>query len=219
MRKYDAVLFDLDGTVLDTLPDLTASVNFALNGQGRKARSETEIRGFLGNGIRRLFELAAADADEREREALIAAFRGHYFDHCRDKTKPYPGVGATLAALKEEGIDVGLVTNKVHEAASVLAERFFPGVFAVVEGQREGIPRKPNPTMANRALTALGVPAERCLYVGDSEVDAATAANVGCDFAAVSWGYRDRAVLAALEPSFLADDTASLTDWILSRED
>lgn len=184
------LLFDLDGTLLDTLDDLMDSTNYILTQNGYTARTRQEIRAFVGNGARNLLIKAApegADAD-----ALLAQFQPYYAAHCQIKTKPYPGVEAVVAALREK-YPVAIVSNKPDVAVKALCAQLFPEISAV--GERPDCPRKPAPDMVNRAMAELGV--DRCIYIGDSEVDVLTAKNAGVPCVSVLWGFRDREEIEA----------------------
>lgn len=179
------VLFDLDGTLLDTLEDLADGVNHVLSRFGYPSRSLEEVRRFVGNGAARL--IAQAVPPGADPEPVLAAFREYYDGHCRVKTGPYAGV---LEALKEIGQEypVAIVSNKPDSAVKALCADYFPGVYAL--GESDGCPRKPAADMVFKAMEAIGV--ERCVYVGDSEVDVATARNAGVPCLSVLWGFRTR---------------------------
>lgn len=183
-----AVIFDLDGTLLDTLGDLADATNAALNAFGYPRRSLEEIRQFVGNGAARLLELAVPEGADSE--PVLAYFREYYDAHCRVKTGPYPGI---LDALKQIAMEypVAIVSNKPDSAVKALCADYFPGIFAL--GEHPGCPRKPAADMVRKAMAAIG--AADCLYVGDSEVDVETAKNAGVPCLSVLWGFRDRATL------------------------
>lgn len=192
MNKYDVILFDLDGTVLDTLVDLHHSVNYALETFDLPLRTEAEVRSFLGNGIRRLIRRSVpVGVDEELTAQVFCCFREYYMQHCQEKTRPYPGIISVLRKIKAADIVVGMVSNKNDEAVQALASAFFPEVFDVVVGQNEERRPKPAPDMIEFALRHFDVESEQCLYVGDSEVDKATADCAGMDCALVTWGFRD----------------------------
>lgn len=215
MKKYDVILFDLDGTVLDTLADLVNSVNHVLAEFGYPLRSTEEIRSFLGNGIRKLMERALPGAVESERfEEILNCFREYYTAHCEEETKPYSGITSMIEKMKAEGITVGLVSNKNDGAVQALVKSFFPGIFDVVVGQQEPITPKPASDMVDFALKILGLPNERCLYVGDSEVDRMTAQNAGMDCALVTWGFRDPEFLAVLDAKVLISQPNELISFV-----
>ena len=181
------ILWDLDGTLLDTLGDLTDASNYALAQFGLPPRSEAEIRGFVGNGAKRQITLAmGAEPDDPRVDGVLAVYKPYYNDHCQIRTAPYAGVMDALALLAD--FPMAVVSNKPHAAVKALAEQYFPGVYA--RGEQEGIPRKPAPDMILRTMEDLGV--EKCIYVGDSEVDILTAKNAGMPCLSVLWGFRDR---------------------------
>lgn len=184
------VLFDLDGTLLDTLEDLMDGVNYALTQFGYPLRTLEEVRRFVGNGARRLIEQAVpAGADS---EAVLKVFQLYYAAHCQIKTGAYPGIPAALEELAAR-YPIAIVSNKPDRAVKPLCEQYFPGVYA--RGESADCPRKPAPDMVNKAMEAIG--ADACIYVGDSEVDVLTAANAGAKCVSVLWGFRDREVIQA----------------------
>ena len=187
--KYNAVLFDLDGTLLDTLGDLQLGVNITLEKHGYPTRTLEEIRAFVGNGARELMRLALpAATPEAEREAILAEYLDWYATNFCVKAAPYPGVKAAVDALVERGVKVAVVSNKPDATTKKLGAMFFPGLPAF--GQRDDIPKKPAPEMVWKAMEALGVTAQEAVYVGDSEVDVATARNAGLPLVVVNWGFR-----------------------------
>ena len=186
-----AVLFDLDGTLLDTLDDLTASVNAALAAFSLPPRTREEVQKFLGNGAERLIRLSLpGEKTDPPAEEVLKTFREHYNAHCLDRTRPYDGILEALGALS---MPAAIVSNKPDSAVKPLCARFFPGIPAV--GETADCPRKPAPDMLFRGLAALG--ADRCIYVGDSEVDILTAKNAGVPCLSVLWGFRDKETLGA----------------------
>ena len=187
--KYNTVLFDLDGTLLDTLGDLHLGVNVALENHGYPTRSMEEIRAAVGNGARQLMRLSLPEGvAEEELETILEEYLDWYAVNFCVKAAPYAGVAAVVAALLEKGVKVGIVSNKPDATTKKLAEMFFPGLPAF--GQRDDIPKKPAPEMVWKAMETLGVTAEETVYVGDSEVDVQTARNAGLPLVAVSWGFR-----------------------------
>ena len=216
MRQYDAVLFDMDGTLLNTLEDLTHAVNHTLAAFGYPTRTAEQVRAAVGNGIARLMErvLPGGAADPKMAEAL-AAFQAYYTTHCDRHTRPYEGVLEALAALDEAGVKLGVVSNKNDEAVQVLARQHFGSLIHTAVGGREGVPKKPAPEMPLLALEALDATPERTLFVGDSDVDSETANHSGMDCMLVSWGFREREGLAALHPRYLVDDPAEMPAHIL----
>ena len=199
------ILWDLDGTLLDTLEDLQDGVNYALSQFGLPPRTLAEIRAFVGNGAKNLMTKALegrADVD-----AALAAFHDYYDVHCNDKTAPYPGIPEALAVLSNT-YPMAIVTNKPHSAAKPLCDRYFPGIYA--RGEIAGTPRKPAPDSLLAAMKEIGV--DTCIYVGDSEVDVATAKNTEVPCLTVLWGFRDRDTLEQVGATHFCETTATLAD-------
>lgn len=197
MSKYKAAIFDLDGTLLDTLDDLWNAVNHTMDVFGYPHRTRDEVRTFVGNGVDRLIVLSIPNGEnDRNRGAAIREFRKYYAAHSRIKTKPYEGVRELTARLMKDGIGVAVVSNKLHEAVVELCGIYFPDI-KVVCGEREadGIRRKPCPDMVVKAAEELDVPLCDCVYIGDSEVDIVTSQNAGIPCISVLWGFRDRDTL------------------------
>ena len=188
-----SIIFDLDGTLTNTLSDLCNSVNFALRSMGWRERSLDEVRRFVGNGVRRLIRRAVPEnTSEVYYEKCFSFFRQHYLLHCQDNTCLYPGVGEMLQEVHARGFKTAIVSNKLQAGVDELYESFFRGVIDVAVGQREGVALKPASDMVEIALKQLGTSKEETIYVGDSEVDALTAHNASLPFVAVLWGFRDR---------------------------
>ena len=188
-------IFDLDGTLLDTLADLAASVNYALRQHGMPEHSVDDVRRFVGNGVRLLMERAVpGGAVNPDFEVAFAAFRQHYMEHSLDTTRPYEGIPETLASLKARGCRLAVVSNKMMAATQELIRHFFPDTVEVAIGEHEaeGIRKKPAPDTVFAALRQLGVGKEQAVYVGDSDVDIQTARNAGLPCISVLWGFRDR---------------------------
>ena len=193
--KYDLVIFDMDGTVLNTLYDINAALNHALASVGFPPRTVDETRSFIGNGVRILLRRAAPEgADDDSLEKLFSAFVKYYGEHLADLTVPYDGIPDLLRRLREAGLTVALLSNKADFAVKLLCDRFFPGLFDRAYGARDGIPVKPDPSGTIGPIRELGVAPERVLYVGDSHVDLATAHGAGVDCALVGWGYLNQKV-------------------------
>ena len=195
MITYGAYIFDLDGTLLDTLGDLAASVNYALRTHGMTEHSIDDVRRYVGNGVRKLMERAIPDgASNPDFEATFVTFRQHYMAHSLDTTKPYDGIPETLQALKAKGCRLAVVSNKMMAATQELCRHFFPDTIEVAIGEDEahGIRKKPAPDTVIAALRQLGVGQERAVYVGDSDVDLETARNSDLPCISVLWGFRDR---------------------------
>ena len=193
--KYQTYIFDLDGTLLDTLGDLAASVNYALRTHGMPEHSIDDVRRFVGNGVRKLMQRAVPGGDANpDFEAAFATFRQHYMAHSLDTTLPYEGIPETLAALRQQGCRIAVVSNKMMAATQELCQHFFPDTVEVAIGENEaaGIRKKPAPDTVLAALQQLGVGKESAVYVGDSDVDIETAHNAGLPCISVLWGFRDR---------------------------
>lgn len=194
--KYQLAIFDLDGTLLDTLEDLADSTNHVMHSFGYPERTLTEVRSFVGNGIRKLLERSAPNGTSAEEiDRMFAQFKEYYGAHCADKTKPYDGVMELLNALKKQGVKLAVVSNKADYAVKALCEQYFCGVFDEAVGERAGIARKPAPDTVNEVLRTLQIDKTGAVYIGDSEVDVQTAKNAELDCLAVDWGFRDKAVL------------------------
>ena len=198
------ILFDLDGTLLDTLEDLADAVNHTMRQFGYPERTLEEVRCFVGNGARKLIERAVPDGADVD--AVLAAFRTYYDAHCQVKTKPYGGIMEALAEL-EKKYPIAVVSNKPDSAVKSLCADYFPGLYA--RGESTDCPRKPAPDMVFKAMEAIGV--ERCIYVGDSEVDVLTAKNAGMPCLSVLWGFRDREEIEAEGGNCFCINTAELT--------
>lgn len=193
------VVFDLDGTLLNTLTDLANSVNYALRTNHLPECSEAEVRNFLGNGIRYLMQQAVKNKVEGEEfEQVFQTFRQHYMEHCLDFTAPYAGIMQLLQQLKERGIKLAIVSNKLQPAVQELSDRFFKDYISSAVGESATVRRKPNPDAVLKALKDLGSTPEEAIYVGDSEVDLATSINAQMPCALVCWGFRDESVLRTL---------------------
>ncbi len=220
MAKYAAVVFDLDGTLLNTAEDLRGAVNHTMSAFGCPPRTVEEVRLFAGNGIRKLVERSLPEA-KRTADTVERAYRtfcDYYALHTAEKTVPYPGVPALLSLLSGGGLRLAVVSNKAEFAVRSLCEKFFPGVFSAVVGAREGSPKKPDPSGVLAALEKLGVEPCGGLYVGDSDVDGETAKNAGMDCVLVSWGFRERGLLEAMHPLAVADDAAAVAKIALGKE-
>lgn len=212
MKKLKAVLFDLDGTLLDTLDDLCDATNAALANYGYPARSRDEVRRFVGNGVEMLLRraLPAGTPDERVYETL-AFFRADYEKRSRNRTCPYGGILDLLAELRAEGVRIGVVSNKYDKAVRELCDYYFPGLIDLPVGERAGVPKKPAPDSLFLAMEELDVTASETLYVGDSEVDVETAHNAGLPCISVLWGLRDREDIEAAGASVFAATVEELS--------
>ena len=200
------IIFDLDGTLLDTLDDLLDATNYALTTLGYPTRTKQELRSFVGNGAKNQMRLSLPEgSSEQEIQALLETYKPYYDAHCRIKTRPYPGIGEALAVLKGT-YPLAIVSNKPDTAVKALCAEHFPGIYAL--GETADCPRKPAPDMVYKAMRELGV--EKCIYVGDSEVDVITAQNAGVPCLSVLWGFRDRADMEEVGGTHFCEKTADL---------
>lgn len=202
------MIFDLDGTLLDSLQDLYLSTNATLSHFGCPERTFEEIRRFVGNGARRLIRYALpGEENDPDLEEVLSYYQSYYGAHSLDNTRPYPGILEALEELKKD-FPVAIVSNKPDSAVKTLCARFFPGVYAV--GEQPGIPRKPAADMVFKCMQDLG--AENCIYIGDSEVDVITAANAGVPCLSVTWGFRDVDTLLNAGAKYFCNQTADLPE-------
>lgn len=214
-KQYETFVFDLDGTLLDTLTDLSNSCNHALHQFGMPERTVDEVRQFLGNGVRRLMGNAVPQGEGNPVfEDVLKAFRAYYFEHQFDTTRPYPGVVEMLGELCNRGIRVAVVSNKFNDATCALCHHFFDGLVDVAIGEREGIRKKPAPDAVNEALRQLGAKRETAVYVGDSDVDIQTACNAGIPCINVLWGFRNRDFLIAHGATTLVANPMELLGFV-----
>lgn len=190
--KKELIIFDLDGTILDTLDDLTDSLNYAFKFHNFPPRSKADVQKFVGNGIRKLIERGLPDhASNQEIRLVFETFLDYYREHCMEKTKPYDGIIELLRKLKESGCLIAVVSNKADIVVQKLCRRYFDGLIDYAAGERHGIPKKPAPDSVLHVMKILNKTAEAVLYIGDSEVDLQTAHNAGIDCLSVTWGFRD----------------------------
>lgn len=204
------ILFDLDGTLLNTLEDLKDATNAALRQFGCPERTLEEIRTFVGNGARNQIRLSLPGrADDPDLDAVLEWYKAYYADHCQIKTAPYPGIGGMLETLKGKW-PMAIVSNKPDNAVKTLCAQHFPGIYAL--GEDADCPRKPAPDMVFKAMKAIGV--ENCIYVGDSEVDIRTANNAGVPCVSVLWGFRDRGLLEDEGGRYFCTAAAELPDLL-----
>ena len=210
----DNFIFDLDGTLLNTINDLAASTNYALRSAGMPEHSVDDVRRFVGNGVKKLMERAIPDGlNNPDFDETYATFRKHYLEHSLDTTKPYDGIPAVLAELKRRGKKLAIVSNKFYAATQELARHFFPDTIEVAIGERENIRKKPAPDTVLEAMRQLGVGKEGTVYIGDSDVDIDTAHNVGVPCISVLWGFRDREFLLAHGATTLIERPEQLLDF------
>ena len=206
-----AVIFDLDGTLLDTLDDLAAAVNHALQSCGYPLRTRDEVRRFIGNGVVKLMQRAMpADVSQPEFDRCFASFRSYYLSHMTDLTRVFPGILPLLEALRDRGIQTAVVSNKLHAGVTGLCNDYFGSLLSCAFGVQTESERKPNPVNVLRALDHIGVQKEHAVYVGDSEVDVQTARNAGLRCVGVTWGYRDKDTLLQAGAGALIDSPNQL---------
>lgn len=216
MKHYNTVIFDLDGTLLNTLDDLANALNHTLTQFGFPARTRDEVQNFVGNGLRKLLERAIPNGlDNPEFEEVFVQFKSYYTAHCKEVTLPYPGIMEVLTTLFEKQIPMAIVSNKNDAAVKELSADFFKGLIPVAIGEREGILKKPAPDTVLAALSELGADASTAVYVGDSDVDIKTAANSGMDCISVSWGFRGREFLEKEGASVIIDTPSELLKFLV----
>ena len=212
--KYRLVLFDLDGTLLDTLDDLSEAVNDAMARRGLPGHTRQEYMSMVGHGVRNLVKQALPaemQEDDSLVDAALADFKAYYTAHIDVHTHPYPGMQEVVPKLHEAGVHLAVVSNKFQEGAEYLVGKMFPGIpFAAVLGNRPGHPLKPDPEIVGKVLRRTGVLPEEAVLVGDSPTDMKTAANGGIDAIAVSWGYRPMKGFPGLTVAEKAEDLLSL---------
>lgn len=194
--KYKAVLYDMDGTVLDTLADLTDAVNHALAHFDLPQTTARRVRAALGNGAARLIaETVPQGTDAALIDEVLRYYKPYYDAHCNEKTAPYPGIIELMRCLNAAGVKQAVISNKPDNAVRQLADAFFPGLLELAVGESETVRRKPCPDAVNAAVAAMGLEKAECVYIGDTEVDILTAQNAAIDCIAVAWGFRDEEAL------------------------
>lgn len=212
-----AVIFDLDGTLLNTLGDLTAAVNHGLAACGLPARTEAQVRGYVGDGVKELIARACpADAEESTKAAVLAAYLPYYAAHNMDLTAPYEGVMELLTDLRQQGVKTAVVSNKHDPAVQTLCAHYFGGLLDLAVGGGNSRPLKPAPNSLLYAIERLGVDPAAVWYVGDSVQDVMTARNADVRCAAVTWGFQDPHRLAAENPTALVNNAEELRKILLS---
>ena len=216
---YELIVFDLDGTLLDTLDDLTTAVNEALTRQGLPTHTREKIRSFIGDGLRALIRRAVGYEHEREEE-IMRCFRAYYKEHCAVKTQPYTGVIELLSFLKNKGVHTAILSNKADLATQQLSKLFFDGLVEDAQGENEGagIPRKPAPDALFAMMKRFGTTNANTLYVGDSEVDIQTAKNAGVDCISVSWGFKSEAFLKEHGAMKIARSTEEIVGFLFGED-
>ena len=212
------VIFDMDGTVLNTLDDLAASVNYVLTRYGMPVHCTEDYRRYFGNGIRYALQCAVPKGTEEAAiDQMLPVFREHYNAHCLDKTQPYDGIQELMKALRDRGFKLAIVSNKIDSAVKELNAKFFSDYVDVAIGEREGIRRKPAPDTVVQALEELKSAKHEAVYIGDSEVDLQTAANAGLPCISVLWGFREKDFLTEQGATVFANTPQEIYD-LLGRE-
>lgn len=214
IAKYSAVIFDLDGTILDTLEDLHSALNYALLLNGFDARTLEEVRHFVGNGSKKLIERAIPYKNDATKQKVRKDFATYYENHCLEKTKPYNAISEMLSLIKKSKIKTAVVSNKDNDAVQRLVQTFFPNLFDVAVGAKDGILCKPAPDAVFAAIKYLDVDKKFCVYVGDSEVDIETAHNASLPCISVSWGFKERSFLQEHGAKIIVDNTEQLMQQI-----
>ncbi len=213
--KYKAVIFDLDGTILNTLDDLYNSVNFSLEKNNLPLRTKKEVRAFVGNGIRLLIERAVPEKTTVEiTDKCFNDFKAHYKNNSAVFTKPYENINTVLTKLKNSGVKLAVVSNKADFAVQTLVEDYFPSIFDFAVGEKENVRRKPYPDSVNCAIDNLGANRNECIYVGDSDVDIETARNANMPCISVLWGFRDESFLKSFSPEYIINDPNEILEII-----
>lgn len=216
--KFTAAVFDLDGTLIDTLEDLKNSVNYALGQFGFPERTYDEIKSFVGNGVAKLvYRSAPADTADETKAKLLALFKEHYMAHSMVFTAPYEGIEEMLTELKNAGVRTAVVTNKMQDAAFDLIETFFGSYIDVVIGQVDSLPQKPEPDGVWLAIEKLGEKRENAVYIGDSDVDCLTAKNSALPVIGCVWGFRGREVLEECGADYIAESPSDVVKIITGK--
>lgn len=217
--KFNTYIFDLDGTLLDTLLDLANAVNYAMREMSYPERTVDEVRSFIGNGIRMLIKRSAPqDISEADYEKTLAIFTEYYLAHIADFTKPYDGIIEVVQEFKARKCKVAVVSNKADKAANKVVKDFFGDIFDIVVGKRDEFPSKPAPDSVLYVITALAAEKSKCIYIGDSEVDVQTAHNAALPCIGVTWGNRDLAELTAAGAEYIADKPIEIIEKTMEIE-
>ena len=215
---YPYVIFDLDGTLLNTIDDLADAGNWVCANHGWPTHSVDAFKYFVGNGMPRLVERMIPEEHRtpEQLKSLLAEFVARYDAHKADKTAPYPGIPEMLEQLLVAGVKMAVLTNKADPVAGPVMERYYPGMFPMVQGALPGVPTKPDPTLLRRLMARMGAVPEQTLFVGDSNVDIRTAKNGGLTGCGVLWGFRTRSELEAEGADFIVDTPEQLAELILT---
>lgn len=216
--KYQAIIFDLDGTLLNTLEDLADSVNYVLKENNFPLRTLEEVRCFVGNGIRNLIERSVPQKTPIEIiDKVHQEFITYYKTHCMEKTKPYDGILPLLNNLKKSGCKTAVVSNKANYAVQILCEKYFNNLLDISFGEQEGIPKKPAPDLVYKVLQTLHINPENAVYIGDSDVDIITARNTNMDEIIVNWGFRDTEFLKNHGAKIIVSSPEEIEEIILKN--
>ena len=216
--RYKLAVFDMDGTILNTLEDLADSTNYALKANGLPERTIDEVRRFVGNGIRLLIERAVpTDTDKKLTDKVFDTFKEYYKTHCAVKTRPYDGIKDVLLELRKAGCLTAVVSNKADFAVQDLCKDYFDNLFDFAIGEREGIKKKPAPDSVFEVLSKLNVEKDNAVYIGDSDVDFATSVNAGMDVIMVGWGFRDEEFLREKGAKRIIKHASEIFDIILEK--
>lgn len=210
---YKGIIFDLDGTLLDTIDDLTDAVNHTLIKYGFPIRHRNEILDFVGHGAKVLIERALPNDQKHRIDEVLSDYKNYYDSHAMHKTKPYQGITDLLTRLNQN-IKLGVVSNKQDKAVKQLVSHYFEPIFIAVVGESKQVPKKPDPASVLKVIEMMNLSPNDVVFVGDSEVDIETAKNVGCDMIAVTWGFRTKELLKALNPTYLIDDPYEILNII-----
>ncbi|MGN1086056.1 MAG: HAD family hydrolase [Porcipelethomonas sp.] len=214
--RYKLAIFDMDGTILNTIDDLAASLNYVLEKSGFPARTMDEVISFIGDGLRKLIERGVPEGTDSETvDKVLADFKEYYAVHCADKTAPYDGIIELLENLRRNGCLTAVVSNKADDAVQELCRKYFDGLFDYAVGERSGILRKPAPDSVNEVLEKLNVSRGNAVYIGDSDVDIKTAENAGMDSIIVEWGFRERDFLLKKGAKTIVSAAKEIEDIIL----
>lgn len=220
MKKYDLLVFDMDGTILNTISDITDALNYVMRSLGFSEHKDTQVRNYVGSGAKVLIEraLKAIDKyDELSEETINSSFnlfRSYYKDHCRDKTAPYEGIIDLLKELRNKGYKLAVVSNKPNESVQILVDKYFNGLFDFALGESAEILPKPAPDMVMKCLEHFDVKSDRAIYIGDSDVDYMTSVNSGLDVILVTWGFKDKSFLETFDANNYADSPEEILSFV-----
>ncbi len=213
--KYDAIFFDLDGTVVDSLQDIVDAVNHTMRHFQLPERTADELKPHLGWGVGHLMRAILPELPQEKVDEVLDHYRPYYARHAGDKSRPFDGIPGMMERLKADGLLLAILSNKPDAAVQPLVRQYFSGLVSLAVGELPNVRRKPHPDMVEAAARQLNVPLARCLYVGDTEVDIDTAKNAGIDCACVTWGFRTRKQLRSAGATVIVDTPEALASYIL----